>query len=32
VTGDFVPAREVLRPSYLLDLFRRHSPTTTPGA
>jgi hypothetical protein len=32
VTGDFVPAREVLRPSYLLDLFRRHGPTTTPGA
>jgi flavin-dependent dehydrogenase len=31
VTGDFVPAREVLRPSYLLDLFRR-GPTTTPGA
>jgi flavin-dependent dehydrogenase len=23
VTGDFVPAREVLRPSYLLDLFRQ---------
>jgi len=32
VTGDFVPAREVLRPSYLLDLFRGHGPTTTPGA
>jgi flavin-dependent dehydrogenase len=32
VTGDFVPAREVLRPSYLLGLFRRRSPTTTPGA
>jgi menaquinone-9 beta-reductase len=32
VTGDFVPAREVLRPSYLLGLFRRHGPTITPGA
>lgn len=32
VTGDFVPAREVLRASYLLDLFRRHRPTATPGA
>jgi menaquinone-9 beta-reductase len=32
VTGDFVPAREVLRPSYLLGLFRRRGPTTTPGA
>jgi menaquinone-9 beta-reductase len=32
VTGDFVPAREVLRASYLLGLFRRHGPTTTPGA
>lgn len=31
VTGNFVPTREVLRPSYLLDLFRR-GPTTTPGA
>ena len=32
VTGDFVPAREVLRASYLLDLFRRHGATSTPGA
>jgi menaquinone-9 beta-reductase len=32
VTGDFVPAREVLRASYLLGLFRRHGPTITPGA
>jgi geranylgeranyl reductase family protein len=26
VTGDFVPAREVLRPSYLLNLFRHPGP------
>lgn len=32
VTGDFVPAREVLRPAYLLNLFRHPGPTTTPGA
>ena len=32
VTGDFVPAREVLRPGYLLNLFRPSGPTTTPGA
>jgi flavin-dependent dehydrogenase len=32
VTGDFVPAREVLRPAYLLGLFRRPRPTSTPGA
>jgi flavin-dependent dehydrogenase len=32
VTGDFVPAREVLRPRYLLDLFRGSRPTITPGA
>jgi flavin-dependent dehydrogenase len=31
VTGDFVPAREVLRPGYLLGLFRP-GPTITPGA
>jgi geranylgeranyl reductase family protein len=32
VTGDFVPAREVLRPAYLLDLFRQPRPTPPPGA
>lgn len=33
VTGDFVPASEVLRASYLLNLFRRPvTPTTTPEA
>jgi flavin-dependent dehydrogenase len=32
VTGDFVPPREVLRPGYLLDLFRRSGPAPTPGA
>jgi hypothetical protein len=32
VTGDFVPAREVLRPAYLLNLFRHSRPTSTPGA
>jgi hypothetical protein len=26
VTGDFVPAREVLRASYLLNLFRHPGP------
>ena len=31
VTGDFVPAREVLRPGYLLNLFRRSETTITPG-
>ena len=30
VTGDFVPAREVLRPGYLLNLFRR--PAVRPPA
>ena len=32
VTGDFVPAREVLRPAYLLDLFRQPRPNHPPGA
>lgn len=32
VTGDFVPTREVLRPGYLFNLFRRSSPTPKPGA
>ena len=32
VTGDFVPAREVLRPAYLLDLFRQPRPSSGPGA
>ena len=32
VTGDFVPAREVLRPTYLLNLFRQPRPSTRPGA
>ena len=32
VTGDFVPAREVLRPAYLLDLFRQPRPSHPPGA
>jgi flavin-dependent dehydrogenase len=34
VTGDFVPAREVLRPSYLLNLFRQsdRSAPSAPGA
>lgn len=35
VTGDFVPPSEVLRPSYLLNLFRRHggaSASPLPGA
>ena len=32
VTGDFVPAREVLRPAYLLNLFRPSRLITAPGA
>ena len=28
VTGDFVPAREVLRPGYILNLFRNHADTS----
>ena len=32
VTGDYVPAREVLRPGYLFNLFRHSGPTPTPGA
>ncbi len=32
VTGDFVPAREVLRPGYLLDLFRQPRLPPEPGA
>jgi menaquinone-9 beta-reductase len=32
VTGDFVPAREVLRPRYLLGLFRHSRPAPSPGA
>jgi flavin-dependent dehydrogenase len=32
VTGNFVPAREVLRPAYLLDLFRSSSRSPAPGA
>jgi flavin-dependent dehydrogenase len=32
VTGDFVPAREVLRPSYLLNLFRHSNGSPAPGA
>jgi len=33
VTGDFVPAREVLRPGYLLNLFRQGPrPATAPPA
>ena len=32
VTGDFVPAREVLRASYLLNLLRPSGPAITPGA
>src|SRR5947208_311358 len=32
VTGDFVPAREVLRPGYLLNLFRPSSSSPAPGA
>jgi flavin-dependent dehydrogenase len=32
VTGDFVPAREVLRPAYLLGLFRHGGPIITSDA
>ena len=32
VTGDFVPAREVLRPGYLLNLFRHPGPRPTRSA
>jgi len=32
VTGNFVPAREVLRPAYLLNLFRTSNGTPAPGA
>ena len=32
VTGNFVPAREVLRPAYLLNLFRFSSGSPAPGA
>ena len=32
VTGDFVPAREVLHPRYLFELFRHARPSTSPGA
>ena len=32
VTGDFVPAREVLRPRYLLDLFRNPGRQPAPAA
>src|SRR6478752_6307464 len=32
VTGDFVPAREVLRPAYLLNLFRASTGSPAPGA
>jgi menaquinone-9 beta-reductase len=32
VTGNFVPAREVLRPTYLLNLFRSSNGTPAPGA
>ena len=32
VTGNFVPAREVLRPAYLLNLFRSSSGSPAPGA
>ena len=32
VTGNFVPAREVLRPAYLLNLFRSSSSSPAPGA
>ena len=32
VTGNFVPAREVLRPGYLLNLFRSSSSSPAPGA
>ena len=32
VTGDFVPAREVLRPGYIMNLFRRAHRTPAPHA
>ncbi len=32
VTGDFVPAREVLRPGYLVNLFRRPGVSAMPNA
>jgi hypothetical protein len=32
VTGDFVPAREVLRPGYIMNLFRRSPGTPAPHA
>ena len=32
VTGDFIPAREVLRPGYLLNLFRPNASSPAPGA
>jgi flavin-dependent dehydrogenase len=32
VTGDFVPAREVLRPGYLLNLFRQSGARAVPGS
>ena len=32
VTGDFVPAREVLRPGYIMNLFRRSAGTPAPHA
>src|SRR5829696_2911592 len=32
VTGNFVPAREVLRPAYLLNLFRSSTSSPAPGA
>jgi flavin-dependent dehydrogenase len=32
VTGDFVPAREVLRPGYLLNLFRHFGTSSASGA
>ncbi len=32
VTGNFVPAREVLRPAYLLNLFRFSNGSPAPGA
>jgi 2-polyprenyl-6-methoxyphenol hydroxylase-like FAD-dependent oxidoreductase len=32
VTGDFVPAREVLRPGYIMNLFRPSRSTPAPGA
>jgi hypothetical protein len=32
VTGNFVPAREVLRPGYLLNLFRHSGGSPASGA